>query len=40
MYTHNIDRKSKSYHEITTIYSDENDKPYILLPIIIPKKEN
>lgn len=39
MYTHNIDSKSKSYHGITTIYSDENDKPYILLPII-PKKEN
>lgn len=37
MYTHNIDRKAGAFHGVTAIHSDENDKPYILLPII-PKK--
>ena len=34
MYTHTIDRKSAVFHGTTTIYSDENDRPYILLPVI------
>lgn len=34
MYTHNIDRKSKAFHGVTTIHSNEDDKPYILLPVI------
>ena len=34
MYTHNIDRKAKAFHGITTIHSEKDDKPFILLPII------
>lgn len=37
MYTHTSDRKSQSFHGTTTIYSSQEDRPYILLPII-PKK--
>lgn len=34
MYTHNVDRKAKAFHGVTTIHSNEDDKPYVLLPVI------
>lgn len=37
MYTHTTDRKSKAFNGTTTIHSSQEDRPYILLPII-PKK--
>lgn len=33
--THNVDRRAKEFHGIMAIYSDKNNKLYILLTVIL-----
>lgn len=34
MYTHNMDMRRKVLSGITTVYSETDNRPYILLPVI------
>ncbi|MFI3117032.1 hypothetical protein [Streptococcus suis] len=38
MYTHQMDMKRKEFSGTTTLYSEADERPYILLPVI-PSKE-
>ena len=38
MYTHYMDRKRKELSGTTTVYSEADNRPYLLLPVIPGKK--